>query len=548
MQLHPYQFELESKIYGAWEIVRNVLAVLATGGGKTVIFSDIISKHNGASCVVAHRQELVSQISLALARFGIRHKVIGSADLIAEIVQLHMSELGRHYVDSNSRCAVAGVLTLLSRKEQLHAWMQQVTLWVMDEAHHVLAENTWGKAVALFPNAKGLGVTANTRRADGKGLGRHADGVMDTLVEGVAMRGIINLGFLTDYRVFAPPSDLNLEGVSISTKTGDFSKPQVKKRIASSHIVGDVVEHYLKYAPGKLGITFADSIDTAKEINAKFNGAGVPSEIITSKTKIRIRQQILKRFRRREILQLVNVDLFGEGFDLPAIEVVSMARPTASFNLFCQQFGRALRILDGKLVAMLIDHVGNVKRHGLPDAKQVWTLDRRSTGVKGKKDPDMIPVKRCAECTSLYEAIYPACPYCGDIPIPASRSGPEYVDGDLTELNAEVLAAMRGEVERVDESVGALAARLQRANAPGAMIAGVTARHVNRQTAQKDLREAISWWAGYQRALNRPDSESYKRFYFAFGVDVLNAKALGRREAEALTENVYQHLERATNA
>ena len=240
-------------------------------------------------------------------------------------------------------------------------------------------------AAALFPNSRGLLVTANTERADGKGLGRHADGLADTLVEGPGMRDLINQGYLSDYRIFAPPSDLNLDGVEIGS-TGDFKQNQLKLRIKKSHVVGDVVEHYKRLANGKQGITFATDVETATEIAAQFNAAGVPAEAVSAKTPDRLRVEISRRFERGEIKQLVNVDLFGEGYDVPAVEVVSMARPTESFNLFCQQFGRSLRILEGKTGAIIIDHVGNVMRHGLPDAYQAWTLDRREKGKRKKKE------------------------------------------------------------------------------------------------------------------------------------------------------------------
>lgn len=539
MQLRPYQSELEADIRTAWQTVRNVLAVLATGAGKTVTFSDIVAKHVGASCVVAHRQELVSQISMALARFGIRHRIIGPKTVIRFINQLHMTEFGRSYYDANAPCAVAGIDTLIRRHGELANWLIQVTLWVMDEGHHVLEDNKWGKAVEMFPNARGLGVTANTKRADGKGLGRDNDGLMDALVEGPGMRDLINMGFLTDYRIFAPPSDLDLEGVTI-TGTGDYSRPQLRKREKGSHLVGDVVGHYLKLAHGKLGITFATDVEAATEYAAAFNAGGVPAEVVSAKTPDKIRIEILRRFRNREILQLVNVDLFGEGFDLPAIEVVSMARATASFNLYCQQFGRALRILDGKQVAIIIDHVGNVMRHGLPDAPQVWSLDRR--GKKDSGPSDTIPMKVCHECTSAYEGFHKACPYCGYVAQPAGRARPEQVEGDLTELDPAVLAAMRGEIARIDAPAGDIQRKMKHAGANDLAIAGATNQHRARQQAQAALREAIAWWAGYQRSMGRADSESYRRFYFAFGVDVMTAQTLGRPEAAALTENINKHI------
>lgn len=536
MDLRPYQFENKQEVNLEWDNgLKNVLSVLPTGGGKTVIFADIVREHNGASCVIAHRQELVTQISLALARDGVRHRIIGPKKVVKLAVKIHMEELGRSFYDSSSRCAVAGVDTLVRRGDELKQWLGSVTLWVMDEAHHVLRENKWGKAVAMFPNAKGLGVTATPIRADGEGLGRHADGVFDTMVVGPSMRDLINQGFLTDYRIFVPPSDFIRPGADAIGSTGDITAAKNKLAVRQSHVIGDVVIHYLRIAKGKRGITFAPDVETATDIAEQFNLAGVPAAVVSAKTPDAERVAALRRFKNGELLQLVNVDLFGEGFDLPAIEVVSMVRATESYALFAQQFGRALRLMAGKLTAIIIDHVGNCFRHGLPDAHREWTLDRREKRSKGQPD-DVIPTRGCTNCASLYERIYKACPYCGHVEVPASRSGPEFVDGDLTELDAATLAAMRGEVAKVDGPF--IASR-------GEPVLGQMRRaklHVKRQEAQAALRASIEWWAGYQRADDREDHESYKRFYWMFGIDVLGAQALGTKDALVLAERINGKL------
>jgi len=542
LQLRPYQSDGEQDVNDAWASgVRNVLLVEPTGAGKTVIFSEIIKKHGGSICAIAHRQELVAQISLALARDGVRHKIIGPQKVVRLIVNLHMFELGRSYYDPASRVAVAGVDTLVRRGDELKGWLNSVTLWVQDEAHHVLKKNKWGKAVDMFPNARGLGVTAAPERADGNGLGRHADGLFDTMIVGPTMRELINMGYLTDYRIFAPPSDIDLDQVNVSKTTGDFNPVQLKTAVQKSHIIGDVVTHYLRIAPNKLGITFASDVETATNIAQQFNDAGVPAAVVSAKTKDQDRISLLRRFKNREILMIVNVDLFGEGFDLPAIEVVIMARPTQSYGLYVQQFGRALRLLEGKTVAIIIDHVGNVARHGLPDAARNWTLDRREKRTKGKPD-DVIPTRTCVPCMSVYERIHKACPYCGHIPIPAVRSGPEHVDGDLTELDAETLAAMRGDVENVNRDKEIVRQEMIDKFAPKVGVLAAVKRHVEDQGAQEALRISIAWWAGYQRAAGRLDSESYRRFYFKFGVDVMTAQTLKTRQALELANIINNHL------
>jgi superfamily II DNA or RNA helicase len=538
MQLRDYQQELKNGIYNEWnQGNNNVLGVLPTGGGKTVVFSSILHDHNGAGVAIAHRKELVNQISLALGREGIVHGIIAPKQTVKDINREHARELGAVMTNPNSNIKVAGVHTLVNDKGNLRHWMNQVTLWVTDEAHHLLVGNTWGKGVEMFPNARGLGVTATPCRADGKGLGRHTDGVFDSIVIGPTMRELINRGYLTDYRIFAPPSDLDVSNVETGAD-GDFKKPQLKKAVQESHIVGDVVGHYLRIAPGKLGITFASDVETATDIAAQYNAMGVPAEVVDAKTKASVRAEILRRFRNREILQLVNVDLFGEGFDLPAVEVVSFARPTQSYGLYVQQFGRALRILNGKSEAIIIDHVGNVVRHGLPDKERIWSLDARERRPRIKNPDDDIPLRYCVGCTQPYERVLVACPYCGLEWVPESRSKPEYVDGDLYELSPEVLAQMRGEVDRIDVDPAALKNRMIYAGAPAVAIHGAIKNHTLRQETQGQLREVMAIWSGMHHAKGRSDREIQRRFYHAFGIDMMSAQALGRPEAIKLQEKI----------
>jgi hypothetical protein len=372
------------------------------------------------------------------------------------------------------------------------------------------------------------------------------------------MRDIINLGYLTDYRIIAPPSDLNLSKVDISPATGDFNAAQVRDAVHKSTITGDVVKHYLRFAQGKLGVTFAVDVEEAGKLAQAFRAEGVPAEVISANTPDALRAAILRRFRNREILQLVNVDLFGEGFDLPALEVVSMARPTESFALYSQQFGRALRPMVSNNVmqvwdawsdeerrraiagsikpkAIIIDHVGNyIRHHGPPDQRITWSLDRRER--RAKRDPDAIPLKVCVECLQPYEAVYRRCPYCDHYMPPAARSGPEFVDGDLTELDPATLAALRGEIARIDgdfRAPGHLA---------GYALMGARKQHMERQQGQAAMRNAIAWWAGVEAARGHSESESYRRFYFRFGVDVANAQLLGAREAGELAAKINAEL------
>jgi superfamily II DNA or RNA helicase len=568
-RLRQFQTALKNDIYTQWNLgYRNVLGVLPTGGGKSVLTGDIMRESNDAAVVAAHRGELVSQLSRALAAEGVRHRIIGPDSLRRDCISLQLAELGRSYHDPGSRVAVAGVDTLVKRDVSHDSWFRQVKLWVQDEAHHVQQNNKWGKIAGMFPNARGLGFTATPVRMGASGLGVHSGGVFDAMAVGPTGRELIHRGFLTDYRIFAPPSDVNYKNVGLSV-TGDYSMPQLRAAVhASNRIVGDVITHYLRIAPGKLGITFAVDVEAAQELAQAYRAAGVPAEVVSAKTPTLLRAQILRRFRNRELLQLVNVDLFGEGFDLPAIEVVSMVRKTESFSLFSQQFGRALRLMvapelsavwdsftdeqrlshiatSEKPRALIIDHVDNTYRHGLPDVRNDWTLD----GVtrRSRSSADTIPVRTCANpnangagipCLSVYERYRKHCPYCGFYPEPVARNNLDLVDGDLHELDAATLAKMRGEIDRID------GAPLIPGHLEGVAAAGARNQHLARQQAQGHLRNVIALWAGWQQHLGRDDSEAQRIFYHRYGVAVATAMTLGKSDAEKLQHRITDELKK----
>lgn len=560
--LRSIQVPLERDIYGEWQAGHiTVMPVAACGFGKTVVISKIMYDEPGASIAIAHRQELVSQISIALARNGVRHRIVGARKgntLTRIITALQVMELGYSFIDPTAKAGVGGVDTIIRMEHE--PWFDQVRLVVEDEGHHVLAENKWGQAFLKFRNARGLFPTATPRRADGKGLGRWADGLTDVMVQAPTMREIIDLGYLTDYRLICPdiPKDFNINDVGISETTGDLKQTALRNaRHASATLTGDIVEHYIKYAFGKLGVTFEVDVASATNTAEAFRARGVPAQVVSAKTPDNLRVHILNQFRRRELLQLVNVDLFGEGFDLPAIEVVSFGRPTDSFALYSQQFGRSLRLMlpdelskhwdsysaaerrahiaaSMKPKAIILDHVGNVIRHnGPPDKHQVWSLERRE---RRRKKDDEIPVRVCVACLQPYERFYKKCPYCGHYQEPTERAAPEFVDGDLTELDEATLKKLRGEIERRDGDFYAPLGLSREAEH--------AARYnwQNRQEHQASLRNAIAWWAGVEKARGYTESESYRRFFFRFGIDVANAQLLNISDSDELAQKVLMEL------
>lgn len=538
------QLALKFGVYSGWNSGRkNMLAVLPTGGGKSVVVSDIVYEKNmlGAQqCVIAHRNELIGQMSLHVAERGVKHRIIGPTAMVSQIIASHRREFNGHsFISPTANCAVAGVDTLISRNENddLKRWAHQQDFWTIDEAHHVLAVNKWGRAVSMFPNALGLGVTATPQRADGKGLGINADGLFYDMVIGPSPRELMDIGAITDYEYVVPASDFKIDDDAI-TDSGDFSPQKMKEASKKSHIVGDVVKEYIRWAYGKRGIVFATDVETAGDIAKRFNDCGIPAASVSAKTPATTRDEYVRRFRSGQLWILVNVDLFGEGFDVPAVEVVMMARPTASLAVFLQQAGRALRAFLGKKFGLIIDHVSNYKRHGYPDKKRFWTLDRREKRGKRPLDPEELSLAVCRQCSKPYERPLPACPHCGAVPevTPGGRGNIEMIDGDLILLDRNKLAELRAAAELEDPaSVGR---RVGFATGNEYAAKGHINNQIERIQMQTRLKGAIALWAGHQRAQGRDDQQSYRRFYLTTGVDVLSALALPRADMEKLATTI----------
>jgi superfamily II DNA or RNA helicase len=560
MPLYDFQEQVKNETYARWQEpdVFNVIASMATGGGKTVTFCQIVQDFNAPACIIAHRQELVSQASLALNRAGIQHDIIAQSATRQAIIRVHYDTDGDSHFRRGAPIRVAGVDTLLNH-DLTDRWLSQVGLVVPDEGHHVQRENKWGKTIGMLPNARGFFPTAHPLRADGRGLGRNSDGLGDAIVVGPHARLLINRGFLTDYRLFCPSSDIDFHNLDVGP-SGEYSAPKLQAVThASNTIVGDVVKSYLKLAPGKLGVTFAVDVkgkNGAQAIAAAYNAAGVPAQVITANTPIAVRADYMRQFRARLLLQLVSVDCLGEGVDVPAIEVVSMVRKTASFQLYAQQFGRALRVMVGdehqrnwgsytdeqrliviansaKPKAIIIDHVGNYAFHGLPDVPRTYSLDRAECRARPKAGPESL--KACPQCTQAFERFLSTCPYCGFAPEPRGRGTPEQVEGDIIELSPEVLASLRGEIALLDGS------------APdyGRDVVGNSVRknHHNKQSAQLTLRGVMAIWAGWRFKLGENMKDANRRFWYTYGMDVLTAQTLGVKDAAELQARIQTELQ-----
>ena len=405
MQLRPYQAQAIDDLRNAYRSgSRAPLLCLPTGGGKTVIFSAIaqaaVAKGKRV-LILVHRRELITQASDKLSKAGVKHGIIAAK-----------------FKQSESLVQVASVDTLVRRMHKSH-WAP--CLIIIDECHHATA-GSWNKILEHYPDALRLGVTATPCRLDGRGLGR----VFDTLVEGPTMADLMFLGFLSKYRVFCPKVVANLSGIRM--RGGDYDAKEVTECMSAPAVTGDAVKQYIKYGRNLPAIAFAATVKHAEVIADAFNEAGIKAATITGEMSTTERDQVVARFSAGEIKIMASVMVVSEGFDCPTAGCAILLRPTASESLYLQQVGRVLRPAEGKEYAVIIDHVANVPRHGLPCQERNWSLGDRPK----KKTNALIAVKQCPECFAVFHP-QSFCPCCG-ADLRTTRLPAWGTDDDLVEI------------------------------------------------------------------------------------------------------------------
>ncbi|QIG73310.1 ATP-dependent helicase protein [Rhizobium phage RHph_Y5A] len=561
VNLRSYQIETKQKIFDSWNGGnRNVLAVLPTGSGKTITIASIIKDMSVPTCLSVHRAELVAQLSESLALLGIVHRVVGSESTYRLCVARHVKKFGKSFVHQQSPVGVVSIQTLVKRFAELKQWIASIRLWIGDEAHHFLGNNQFGKIPEAMPNALGLGATATPLRCDRRSLAAIQGGVFHDMIEGPSPAWMIEQGYLANYRYIAENPSIVMTAEDISESTGEFKSDNVRKKSHESKIVGDIVQTYLDNAAGLAGITFTVDVETAIATAEEFNRRGVPAAAVHGKMPDSIRVQLMDKFTERRLLQLVNVDLFDEGLDIPGVDVVSMGRPTMSLGKFRQQAGRQIRPVyapgfdlttqEGRLAAIaagpkpkgiIIDHVNNWLIHKMPASPRKWYLISEEKGKKARDKDDEIPLTNCKNCKNPYERIKSKCPHCDHKPEPVGRSLPEMVDGDLVEFSEELMMKLHGQINRLQNAEPAIPL-----GASEVVVNSIKKRRRELLESHGRLAEAIKLWAGVGRDLHgETDSELYRRFFHTFGVDVMSAQALDSRpEVDALETKVRDHMQR----
>jgi superfamily II DNA or RNA helicase len=305
-------------------------------------------------------------------------------------------------------------------------------MMVWDECHHIAA-GTWDKIFKAYPNAYHIGLTATPERLDGKGLSDW----FKVMVNGPSVKWLVDNGFLAPFKLYAP-SKVDMTGVR--TRMGDFDKKATNELIDKPTITGDVIKEYKKLAKDKRAVVFCVSVKHSQHVASQFIASGIAAAHVDGTTPTDQRDRIIEDFSSGRIKVLCNVDLFGEGFDLPAMEAAILLRPTQSLSLYLQQVGRVLRPSEGKEQAIIIDHVANYERHGFPDDEREWNLNGRA--ARKRAGEKTTPIKICDACFAAQFPGTKICKYCG-YEFKVEPRKVEEIDGELEEIKRDKLKKAR---------------------------------------------------------------------------------------------------------
>lgn len=387
MKLRPYHRKPITELPKLLAKHKRVMAVGPTGSGKTVVGAQVVRKTTKRVLWLAHRFELLRQAYDQLIAAGIPAQDVG---ILSGTLKRNVK----------ARILVASVDMFRNTP------VPNVGIIVVDEAHHVTAAS-YRDIIDARPKAWVLGLTATPQRLDGEPLGdvfKHLF-VMSEAVDLIAQN------FLLKSVVYGIPRDKARALVKGANGGGkDYSATKLDKAMRRRPLMADIVKERERLAPGERTIVYACTREHGRDICARFKRAKVPSAYVDALTPSKEREAILAKLASGEILVVVNVGVLTEGFDCPPVSCIIVARPTKSLTLWRQMCGRGARFQEGKRY-LVLDHAGNIWRHGFPDDHVEWSLDGRAKGLGGGEPPFKVC---CAEdCGHIMPAACRECPECG---------------------------------------------------------------------------------------------------------------------------------------
>ena len=393
MQLRDYQKEMLERLHHAWEKHQSVMVQMPTGTGKTVLLAKVIRnsftpnsssvgekkikrvrKKSPSILIVAHRIELIEQISRTLDKFSIKHGLIVSGkpiDSTKPVQVASIQTLSRRIIQTASTEGTESSLSTIN-----------FSLVIIDEAHHTLAK-TYKMLWDRWPFARFLGLTATPCRMNHDGF----TDLFRKILVSWPIQEFIDKGWLSDFDyISARPDNLMMQRIASLEKRGADGDYQTKE-MATVMDVPESIEHlyntYKQYVDGKKGIVYAIDREHARHITEYYQEHGVSCCWIEAKTPAAERERLVEDYRADRIKVCVNVDILGEGVDFPEVEFIQLARPTLSLSKYLQQVGRGMRVSEGKECVTILDQVGLYQTFGLPTDERDWI--RMFTGkIAGK--------------------------------------------------------------------------------------------------------------------------------------------------------------------
>lgn len=359
--------------------------VLPCGAGKTAIFCylaylNTIKKPSNRVLILLHRKELLKQTEEAFKAF----------------------EINTDHIN---------ISMIQSFRNSLKTGVKPYSLIIIDECHHATS-NSFKAVLSAYSKTALIGFTATPARLDGKPLGA----IFDRLIIGVDYSYLIENKYLVDYDYYSP--DLNFNFSEWKLKSGDFDTADNAYHLDKKAIYGDILK-YLDLS--KKTIIYSPTVDYSKKLEAQINehfNASVAKEF-NGKTPQPERDKIIDDFKNNRIKILINVDLIGEGFNVPSCDCVFLLRATQSLTLYIQQAGRALRAdpNNPNKRASIFDFVGNIYRFGFPDAPRSWSLSAPiKNSHKHETVHDSLIIKTCPNCLRSFMPYQMLpnrlCPFC----------------------------------------------------------------------------------------------------------------------------------------
>jgi superfamily II DNA or RNA helicase len=355
LPLRPYQAQAIDAVDAAHARgVSRPLVVLPTGGGKTVVFSHLVTRRPGRALILAHRDELLSQAAAKLAA------VSGSLDI--GVVKAARDDAG-------ARVVVASVQTL-ARAGRVERLGEFGTV-IVDEAHHAVSPTYLSVLERLGCMRDGgpltVGFTATAGRSDKAALGA-------VWQEIAYQRGIVQMiaeGYLCDVKAMQIGGDFNLGNAKV--RAGDWTDASLAAELERSDALATAADAYARHAKDRLGVAFVPTIAIAHALAATLTRKGIPAAAVDGEMPLEQRRSILARLHRGEIQVVPNAQVLTEGWDEPAVSCALMLRPTKSAPFFTQMAGRVLRPFIGtvggraysKRDALILDCAGSAEQLGL---------------------------------------------------------------------------------------------------------------------------------------------------------------------------------------